>query len=165
MRGHLTEKADVFGFGVVALEILCGRPNTDTTLDPEMVYLLEWAWTLYETGRGLELVDPTLASFDEEEASRMLGIALLCTQASPMMRPTMSKVVVMLTGDADVCVVTSKPSYLTDWQFNDLSSSFVTTTNTTETSGSSMTNTQLQSELIPSPRPMLQDVSDAVVGR
>ena len=42
MRGHLTEKADVFGFGVVALEILCGRPNTDNSLDAKMKYLLEW---------------------------------------------------------------------------------------------------------------------------
>ena len=42
MRGHLTEKADVFGFGVVALEILSGRPNADNSLDSEKIYLLEW---------------------------------------------------------------------------------------------------------------------------
>ncbi|CAL8151057.1 unnamed protein product [Prunus armeniaca] len=42
MRGHLTEKADVFGFGVVALEILSGRPNSNKNLDPEKIYLLEW---------------------------------------------------------------------------------------------------------------------------
>lgn len=42
MRGHLTEKADVFGFGVVALEILCGRPNSDSSLDQTKIYLLEW---------------------------------------------------------------------------------------------------------------------------
>lgn len=42
MRGHLTEKADVFGFGVVALEILSGRPNSNTNLDTEKIYLLEW---------------------------------------------------------------------------------------------------------------------------
>ena len=42
MRGHLTEKADVFGFGVVALEILSGRPNSDNSLDTEKIYLLEW---------------------------------------------------------------------------------------------------------------------------
>jgi hypothetical protein len=42
MRGHLTEKADVFGFGVVALEILSGRANSDSSLDDERVYLLEW---------------------------------------------------------------------------------------------------------------------------
>jgi hypothetical protein len=42
MRGHLTEKADVFGFGVVALEIISGRANSDYSLDDERVYLLEW---------------------------------------------------------------------------------------------------------------------------
>jgi hypothetical protein len=42
MRGHLTEKADVFAFGVVALEIVSGRPNSDSSLEEEKVYLLEW---------------------------------------------------------------------------------------------------------------------------
>ena len=42
MRGHLTEKADVFGFGVVIMEVLSGRPNADTSLDEEKIYLLEW---------------------------------------------------------------------------------------------------------------------------
>ena len=42
MRGLLTEKADVFGFGVVALEIISGRANSDNSLDDERVYLLEW---------------------------------------------------------------------------------------------------------------------------
>ncbi|KAF9618245.1 hypothetical protein IFM89_000880 [Coptis chinensis] len=119
MRGHLTEKADVFGFGVVTLEILCGRPNSVANLEPERIYLLEWAWSLYETNRGLELVDPTLSSFNKEEAIRMLGISLLCTQASPNLRPPMSRVVSMLTGDVEVSTVTSKPGYLTDCQFTD----------------------------------------------
>lgn len=42
MRGHLTEKADIFGFGVVALEVVCGRRNANESLEPEKVYLLEW---------------------------------------------------------------------------------------------------------------------------
>ncbi|KAL5731439.1 hypothetical protein ACHQM5_004167 [Ranunculus cassubicifolius] len=122
MRGHLTEKADVFGFGVVALELLCGRANTDQSLDPDKIYLLEWAWTLYESNRGLELVDPRLIDFNKDEAIRMLGISLLCTQAQAMMRPPMSRVVAMLAGDIDVSTVTQKPSYLTDWQVSDMSS-------------------------------------------
>ena len=42
MRGHLTEKADVFSFGVVALEVLSGRPNSDKDLEEGKIYLLEW---------------------------------------------------------------------------------------------------------------------------
>ncbi|KAL7234127.1 hypothetical protein ACSBR1_017676 [Camellia fascicularis] len=42
MRGYLTEKADVFSFGVVALEIINGRLNFDSSLEQEKIYLLEW---------------------------------------------------------------------------------------------------------------------------
>jgi serine/threonine protein kinase len=42
MRGHLTEKADVFAFGVVALETVAGRSNTDNSLDNDKIYLFEW---------------------------------------------------------------------------------------------------------------------------
>lgn len=44
MRGHLTEKADVFAFGVVALEIVSGRANYDDSFEAEKKYLLEWVW-------------------------------------------------------------------------------------------------------------------------
>ncbi|XP_058071934.1 probable LRR receptor-like serine/threonine-protein kinase At1g56130 isoform X44 [Magnolia sinica] len=114
MRGHLTEKADIFGFGVVALEIVSGRPNPCENVYPENMYLVEWAWHLHENNCALELVDPTLSNFDAEEAARMIGIGLLCIQASPSLRPPMSRVVAMLQGDIEVSTVTSKPGYLTD---------------------------------------------------
>ncbi|GKV44314.1 hypothetical protein SLEP1_g51506 [Rubroshorea leprosula] len=123
MRGHLTEKADVFGFGVVALEIVSGRPNSENSQDNDKIYLLEWAWTLYESNQSLGLLDPTLVEFDENEALRMITVGLLCTQASPMMRPPMSRVVTMLAGDIEASPVASKPSYLTDWDFKDITSS------------------------------------------
>ena len=41
MRGQLTEKADVFAFGVVALEAVSGRSNSDNSLDQRNIYLLE----------------------------------------------------------------------------------------------------------------------------
>lgn len=47
----------------------------------------------------MELVDPNLGSeFSVEEATLMLNVALLCTNASPTLRPTMSSVVSMLEG-------------------------------------------------------------------
>ncbi|XP_022721695.1 probable LRR receptor-like serine/threonine-protein kinase At1g56130 isoform X2 [Durio zibethinus] len=125
MRGHLTEKADVFSFGVVALEVLSGRPNSDNTFENDRIYLLEWTWNLHENNQSLSLLDPTLVEFDENEALRVIGVALLCTQASPAMRPSMSRVVAMLAGDIEVSNVTSKPSYLTDWDFKDITSTFM----------------------------------------
>ena len=82
------------------------------------------AWTLHENNRSLEL-DPTMTAFDETKASRIIGVALLCTQASPMLRPTMSRVAAMLAGDIDVGIVTAKPSYLTDWDFKDITNRFL----------------------------------------
>ncbi|GKV44295.1 hypothetical protein SLEP1_g51487 [Rubroshorea leprosula] len=99
MRGHLTEKADVFSFGVVTLEILSGRPNSNNSQDKDKIYLIKWAWTMYESNQSLGLVDPTLVEFDANEAIRMIKLGLLCTQASPIMRPPMSRVAAMLAGD------------------------------------------------------------------
>jgi hypothetical protein len=42
MRGHVTEKIDVFAFGIVVLETLAGRPNYYTTEDQKKIYIFEW---------------------------------------------------------------------------------------------------------------------------
>ncbi|XP_060967326.1 probable LRR receptor-like serine/threonine-protein kinase At1g56140, partial [Cannabis sativa] len=103
MLGHLTEKTDVFAFGVVALEILTGRTNSDPDLGEEKAYLLEWAWNLHEEGREIELVDSKLSEFIEQEVRRIIQVAFLCTRTSPTARPSMSKVVTMLSSvDTDV---------------------------------------------------------------
>ncbi|KAK8705866.1 hypothetical protein V6N13_049452 [Hibiscus sabdariffa] len=125
MRGHLTEKTDVFAFGVVCLEIVSGRPNSDSGLEEDQMYLLEWAWHVHEQDREVELVDSSLSEFDEEEVKRVIGIALMCTQTSPMQRPSMSRAVAMLLGDTEVSRVVSKPGYLTEWRFDDDGSSFL----------------------------------------
>ncbi|XP_075646094.1 putative LRR receptor-like serine/threonine-protein kinase At1g56140 isoform X1 [Castanea sativa] len=122
MRGHLTEKADVFAFGVVALELVSGRPNSDSSLEEEKIYLLEWAWQLHENNREVDLADSRLSEFNEEEVKRLIGVSLLCTQASPTLRPSMSRVVAMLSGDIEVSIVTTRPGYLTDWKYDDITS-------------------------------------------
>ncbi|XP_058071845.1 probable LRR receptor-like serine/threonine-protein kinase At1g56140 [Magnolia sinica] len=132
MRGHLTEKADVFGFGVLTLEIVSGRPNTCQNVDLEKMYLLEWAWHLHENNRALELVDPKLSNFDEGEAARMISIALQCIQALPSLRPPMSRVVNMLLGEIEVGAVSSKPSYLTGLPSDDTGSFMASVTITSQ---------------------------------
>ncbi|XP_023525948.1 probable LRR receptor-like serine/threonine-protein kinase At1g53430 isoform X2 [Cucurbita pepo subsp. pepo] len=98
-RGYLTHKADVYSFGVVALEIVSGKSNTSCMPQEEFVFLLDWAIVLQEEGNLLKLVDPNLGSeYSKEEVMRMLHIALLCTNLSPTLRPSMSSVVSMLEG-------------------------------------------------------------------
>ncbi|OIW11600.1 hypothetical protein TanjilG_15294 [Lupinus angustifolius] len=105
MRGYLTDKADVYSFGVVALEIVSGRSNTNYRSKEEFVYLLDWAYFLEEQGNLLELVDPDLGTeYSEEEAMRMIQMALICTNPSPTLRPLMSSVVSMLEGDTPIQV-------------------------------------------------------------
>ena len=83
-------------------------------------------------------MDPTLSEFDTNEATRLIGVALLCTQASPMVRPPMSRVVAMLAGDIEMSsTAISKPSYLTDWNFKDMTSSFLNENDETPTASKS----------------------------
>ncbi|KAH9708783.1 cysteine-rich receptor-like protein kinase 3 [Citrus sinensis] len=89
VRGKLTEKADVYSFGVVVIEVV---------------------WDLYVKGRLHEAVDPALAgNFQEGEPSRLLQIGLLCVQASAELRPSMSIVVKMLTGNHEILQPTQPP--------------------------------------------------------
>nr|CAB3488267.1 unnamed protein product [Digitaria exilis] len=116
MRGHMTEKVDVFAFGVVALEIVAGESNYQNTFEEDTTYIFERVWELYENGRPLDFVDPKLTEYNGDEVLRVIRVALSCTQGAPHKRPSMSKVVSMLTGDADMGEEVAKPSYITEWQ-------------------------------------------------
>ncbi|CAL5392199.1 unnamed protein product [Camellia sinensis] len=166
MRGHLTEKADVFGFGVVALEIVSGRLNSDSSLEDDKIYLLEWAWNLHENNHEVELVDANLFEFNEEEVKRVIGISLLCTQTSPTLRPSMSRVVAMLSGDIEVSDVTSRPGYLTDWKFNDKTSfmSNVIAKNDYSHYSSSTSTTKMAAETDHSPMNVTNSTLEEIIG-
>ncbi|XP_022134153.1 probable leucine-rich repeat receptor-like serine/threonine-protein kinase At3g14840 isoform X2 [Momordica charantia] len=103
MQGRLSDKADVYSFGIVALEIVSGRSNTSHQLKDGCFYLLDWTLELKEKGSLIELVDPRLDSnFNQREAMAMINIALHCTNVSPSERPAMSSVVSMLEGEVAV---------------------------------------------------------------
>ncbi|KAM7499084.1 hypothetical protein LguiA_023498 [Lonicera macranthoides] len=119
IRGRLTRKADVYSFGVLLVEIVSGRCNTNTLLPVEEQYLLEKTWQLYEQRELVELVDPSLnGDFDAEEACKFLKIGLLCTQDTSKLRPSMSTVVKMLIGEINVdneAIMITKPGLITDF--------------------------------------------------
>ncbi|KAL9255177.1 Cold-responsive protein kinase 1-like protein [Drosera capensis] len=100
LGGHLTMKADVYSFGVLILEIVSGGSSSKSEWGGSQKLLLEWAWELYEEERLLELVDPELEDFPEEEVIRYIKVAFFCTQAAAGRRPLMSQVVDMLSRNA-----------------------------------------------------------------
>ncbi|WRX28152.1 Protein kinase domain - like 10 [Theobroma cacao] len=84
---------------------------------------LALAWNLRENDRERELIDSRLSDESNmEEVKRVIAVAFLCTQSSPLLRPPMSKVVRMLMGDNEVSPVTSRPAYLDDINFGDVAS-------------------------------------------
>ncbi|XP_073280894.1 probable LRR receptor-like serine/threonine-protein kinase RFK1 [Primulina huaijiensis] len=97
--GYLTDKADVYSFGVVILEIVSGKSNNNYMPSHNFVCLLDWANHLQKNKNIEELVDSSLDSeANKEEMERVVKIALLCTNSTPSIRPTMSEVVQMLEG-------------------------------------------------------------------
>ncbi|KAK2413691.1 cysteine-rich receptor protein kinase [Trifolium repens] len=111
IRGQLTDKADVYSFGVLVLEIVTGRRNN--VIKEDSGSLLQTVWKLYRSNTLVESVDSSLGDdFPEAEASRVFHIGLLCTQASASLRPSMDQVVEMLR-NSDLDVPTPKqPPFL-----------------------------------------------------
>ncbi|XP_048444585.1 probable leucine-rich repeat receptor-like serine/threonine-protein kinase At3g14840 isoform X2 [Pyrus x bretschneideri] len=111
MRGYLTDKADVYSFGILVLEIVSGRNNTTYRKKEESFYLLDWARLLKEQGNLMDLVDPRLGSdFNKEEMILAINVALLCCNVTSTARPTMSSVVSMFEGKAVVHESVSDPN-------------------------------------------------------
>ncbi|XP_030449196.1 cysteine-rich receptor-like protein kinase 3 [Syzygium oleosum] len=108
VRGKLTEKADVYSYGVLMMELLCGKKNYN--FSESSFSILQMVWNLYGSGQLCEAIDPILeGQFQEEEASRLLQIGLLCVQASAELRPSMSVVVKMLNKSSDIPAPTQPP--------------------------------------------------------
>ncbi|KAL8248255.1 hypothetical protein R6Q59_005123 [Mikania micrantha] len=96
--GYLSDKADVYSYGVVVLEIVSGKNNTSYVPTNDCICLLDWACRLETSKQYEELFDERLTTINKEEAETVVKVALLCTNGSPSMRPTMSEVVNMLDG-------------------------------------------------------------------
>ncbi|KAD3066745.1 hypothetical protein E3N88_34625 [Mikania micrantha] len=99
LRGYLTDKADVYSYGIVLLEIVSGMANIADRAKENKFVLLDRALSLKSTGNLLDLVDPKLGSeYDILEMMVVINLALMCTAITPADRPAMSSVVSMLEG-------------------------------------------------------------------
>ncbi|XAR48771.1 Non-specific serine/threonine protein kinase [Bertholletia excelsa] len=93
---RVNEKCDVYGFGVMMLELVTGRRAVEYGED-SVVILSDHVRVLLEQGNVLECVDQSLNNhYPEEEVLPILKLALVCTSQIPSSRPSMAEVVQIL---------------------------------------------------------------------
>lgn len=99
--GQSSEKTDVFGFGILLLELVTGQKALDFgRAANQKGVMLDWVKKLHQEGKLHVMVDTDFkGNFHTVEVEEMVQVALLCTQFNPLHRPKMSEVVRMLEGD------------------------------------------------------------------
>lgn len=103
MHGKVSDKVDVFAFGVVLLELLSGRMPINSEHPKGQESLVMWAKPILEGGKVSQLLDPHLGSeYDDDHIERMVLAAALCIRRSPRCRPQMSLILKLLQGDEEV---------------------------------------------------------------
>ncbi|XP_009760633.1 G-type lectin S-receptor-like serine/threonine-protein kinase At4g27290 [Nicotiana tabacum] len=112
LDGLFSIKSDVFSFGVMMLEITCGKRNTGFYQREEALNLLGYAWRLWNEGNAMNLVDESLLeSCNEDDVLKCINIALLCVQEDARIRPSMPNVIIMLGSESTSLPKPNKPAF------------------------------------------------------
>ncbi|TYH03753.1 hypothetical protein ES288_A09G244400v1 [Gossypium darwinii] len=92
---RVNEKCDVFGFGMLILELVTGRRPVEYGED-NVVILSDHVRVSVEQGNVLDCVDLSMGDYPEDEVFPVLKLALVCTSQIPSSRPSMAEVVQIL---------------------------------------------------------------------
>ncbi|KAL0357898.1 UNVERIFIED_CONTAM: Cysteine-rich receptor-like protein kinase [Sesamum calycinum] len=117
-HGQLTEKADVYSFGVLLLEIVTGRQNNRSKTLQYTESLATIAWKHFQEGTVEDLIDPNLMLHNYEnidiksEFLRVLHTGLLCCQEIPSLRPSISKALPMLVNKDEILPAPTSPPFM-----------------------------------------------------
>lgn len=107
----VTEKSDVYSYGVVLLELVTGKSAVEDEYGEgkDIVY---WVSThLNERENVLKVLDRKVVSeANRDDMMKVLKIATLCTAKLPNLRPSMKEVVKMLV-DAEPCILRSQENF------------------------------------------------------
>ncbi|KAI3973699.1 hypothetical protein MKX01_031119 [Papaver californicum] len=115
LHGDFSVKSDVFSFGVLVLEILCGQRNSSFHKSDIARDLLSYAWRHWNNGSAIDILDPSLKeACSRSEVMRCIHAALLCVQENAADRPLMPTVVLMLNNSVTSHDLPSSPAFFTD---------------------------------------------------
>ncbi|KAF7095327.1 hypothetical protein CFC21_097522 [Triticum aestivum] len=160
-----TRESDVYAFGAVILEVVCGRrPRCDID---GFHFLVDWVWRLHRDGRALDAVDPGLdGAFDEDDAERLLMLGLACSHPTPAERPKAQAISqILLRSMPTPAVPPFKPSFVwpaTDGGFDTMSTTAGSTSSTVVTSTSTWSGNFARGSQNHAPAPE-QDTSGSLV--
>jgi serine/threonine protein kinase len=104
LTSQITEKADIYSFGVVIMEIISGRKNLDTSRSEESVHLITLLEEKVKNGQLADLMDGHNNDLQvhKQEVIQMMKLAMWCLQIDSKRRPQMSEVVKVLEGTMNV---------------------------------------------------------------
>ncbi|GLT98039.1 hypothetical protein SLE2022_155660 [Rubroshorea leprosula] len=99
--GKASKESDIYSFGVVALEIACGRRSIEPRYEEDRASLVAWVWQAYGNQRLLDVVDDKLSeAFDVKEIECLLITGLWCVHPVPSMRPSIKQAIQVLNFEA-----------------------------------------------------------------
>ncbi|KAL5790208.1 hypothetical protein ACOSQ2_005096 [Xanthoceras sorbifolium] len=123
--GRASKESDVYSFGIVALEVACGRKPINPKAEDSQVYMVQWVWELYGSGKLLEAADPRLCkAFDEQQMEYLMIVGLWCAHPDENLRPSIRQPIQVLNFEAPLPVLPPKmpvPIYLTPSANNPIS--------------------------------------------
>lgn len=113
--GRATIETDIYAFGVLILEVACGRkPGNQSEQNNYNNSIVHWLWELHRKRRILDAADSKLGGeFSEKEMECVLILGLACCHPNPHLRPSMKMVLQVLSGEADPPVLPpERPSFV-----------------------------------------------------
>lgn len=112
----ITAKADVYSFGIMLFEIICGRRHVDMDLPEDEVVLANWVYDCFQAGELDKLMKDE--EVERNKLERMVRVGLWCIQDEPSLRPPIKKVVLMLEGTVEIPAPPSPTSFLSSMEVN-----------------------------------------------
>ena len=106
--GGVSNKADIYSFGMLLMEIAGKRKNLNVAAHSSQIYFPSWVYDQFSEGNDIESEGAT--EEENEITKKMLIVALWCIQMKPSDRPpSMNKVVEMLEGEIECLEMPPKP--------------------------------------------------------